>query len=298
MPRMTTKKGYTIIELTLACAFLGALLITIALLISHIVSTYQKGMSLKAVNTIGEDLIDDFSRSIAASPSTDLGSLCSELSSEANQSACVSDTTSPGFKLMYQQRYTNVRIKNASQNVNNVPTNGVFCTGRYSYIWNSGYILDDTVYTKPNGSTLADQRATLTLGSGSNQKVYTDFHLLRVEDTEREACTSGIQSGSYAAPGNRYALASASANVTEMLMRSEDNLALYDFTAFVPAYNSTTRHAFYSATFILATVRGGVNIMASGDFCTDQPDSLNTDFAYCAMNKFNFAVRATGENLK
>ncbi len=299
MTRVThSKKGFTIVELSIACAFLGVLLITIAMLVTHIISIYQKGMSLKAVNTVGEDLINDFTRSISASSSTSLGSLCTKLNTAGNQNSCYNDSIYPGYKLMYQQRYTDVRIVNSKENVNNVPTNGVFCTGKYSYVWNSGYILDDSVYTKTDGSSLADQRATLTLGSGTNRRVYEDFRLLRVEDTEREACVSGITSGSYAAPGKNYAISNINAEATEMLKRSEDNLALYDFTAFPPTYHAATRHAFYSATFILATIRGGVNITATGDFCTEQSNDLSTDFAYCAMNKFNFAVRATGENLE
>lgn len=297
----STKPGFTIAELALACAFLGMLLITIAILVTHIISIYQKGLSLKAVNTVGEDLIDDFSRSIAASPSTNLRDLCFNLSSTSNQTACTNDS---GYGLMSQQRTTNVRIVSNQTDLDNVPASGAFCTGRYSYLYNSGYILSDeiglngAVYTKPNGTSLNDQRATLTVGTGTTAKVYSDFRLLRIEDTEREICTSGITSGSYTAIGKDYRLSSPDAEITEMLERSEDNLALYDFTAFRPAYHDTTKHAFYSATFILATIRGGVNILASGDFCTENPDDLDTDFAYCAMNKFNFAVRATGENLE
>jgi hypothetical protein len=53
----------------------------------------------------------------------------------------------------------------------------------------------------------------------------------------------------------------------------------------------------------LATYRGGVNIKSNGDFCEGSDDengyrdseiTLN-DFDYCAVNKFNFSSRATGE---
>ena len=59
--------------------------------------------------------------------------------------------------------------------------------------------------------------------------------------------------------------------------------------------------------FILATYRGGVNIKSNGDFCegsdskdgtrdsTDSDEMTLNDFDYCAVNKFNFSARATGE---
>ena len=81
---------------------------------------------------------------------------------------------------------------------------------------------------------------------------------------------------------------------------SAGNLALYDFKVFPPVRNESTKHIFYSATFILATLRGGVDIMASENYCTDRSlaGTLVTDFNYCAINKFNFSMRATGETKK
>ena len=64
--------------------------------------------------------------------------------------------------------------------------------------------------------------------------------------------------------------------------------------------NETTKQIFFSGTFILATIRGGVNIQSNGDFCTGDKevdgDEFNlNNFDYCAVNKFNFSARATGE---
>ena len=297
-----TERGFTIVELTLACAFIGVLLTTIALLTNHIISIYQKGLSLKAVNTVGEDLIDDITRDIAGSPIVPLSgnSLCYTYLSGGLQNSCISSGDN-GFKLIFQKRTTSARIVKGNTNLPSVPSGGAFCTGHYSYLWNSGYVLDDTVYTRPNGSSLSGERAVLTLGSGDNRREIRDFHLLRVHDTSREVCKSAINNAtSYITPGKDYTVSNVNAEVSELLGPSEDNLAFYDFNMFSPisSYHATTGHAFYSGTFILATVRGGVNIMASGNYCTETPDFLNTDFAYCAMNKFNFATRATGEGIR
>jgi hypothetical protein len=95
---------------------------------------------------------------------------------------------------------------------------------------------------------------------------------------------------------NNYNITNGTPDVNyEMLDNSQNNLAIYDFTVFKPTIHKVTSAAFYSGTFILATLRGGIDINSTGEFCSDPPDNLDTDFAYCAINKFNFAMRAAGE---
>lgn len=286
--RRNLKSGFTIVELTLACAFLGVLLVTIALLANHIITIYQKGLSLKAVNSNGEDLIDEFLREIAASQSADLTGYCNYVPSSSLNN-CTADH---GYKLIYQQNYANATIVNSGNTVASAPTSGAFCTGRHSYVWNTGYALGGGVYTSP-----ASALATVEVGTGSTKTKYEGFRLLRFEDTDRKICISGLKNG-YNNQTNRFSTDNAAIEPVELLADSEDNLVLYDFTIFRPTYHTTTKHSFYSGTFILGTLRGGVNIMSAGNFCEERPDNLNTDFAYCAMNKFNFAMRATGEQIK
>ena len=291
------KSGFTIVELTLACAFLGVLLMVIAFLTNHIISIYQKGLSLKSVNSVGEDLIDEFSREIAASQPVDYKSSCEKLSN--NKDKCKQEK---GYKLVYQQRSGGAKIKNSGTTINSVPYYGALCTGRYSYIWNTGYALGGGIYD-PSSS---DATATLEVGNASTGlKQYKNFRLLRVEDTEREICFSSLGGNYNNEINNRFSIKDPSVKITKILadfdnndIYSEDNLVFYDFTIFRPAYHATTKQSFYSGTFILGTLRGGVNITAAGNFCEERPDNLNTDFAYCAMNKFNFAIRATGEKLR
>ena len=94
-----------------------------------------------------------------------------------------------------------------------------------------------------------------------------------------------------------YTLSSSPETNEELLDNSENNLALYDMSVFAPAVHKLTSSAYYSGTFILATLRGGININSTGEYCSDPPDNLNTDFAYCAINKFNFAMQANGEKM-
>ena len=121
---------------------------------------------------------------------------------------------------------------------------------------------------------------------------------MRVSDFRRELCLEHLDPNKYAYDDDStYDLLNAPQVHEELLENSENNLAIYDFTIFAPTVHGLTSSGFYSGTFILATLRGGININSTGEFCSDPPDGLKTDFAYCAINKFNFSMRAVGEKL-
>ena len=283
------KKGFTLIELSFALIFISIILITIAWLTIHITSTYQKGLAMKAVNASAKEIIDDFSRAIATSPAQPVDSICAEKYTESSDSfsgyqRCINDNAR---KFIYQQRYGRVKIKtkvHPEGEMKVVPTNGVFCTGRYSYIWNTAYVLN----TEDYGPIPAEYKAKF------NYATNPDFRLLKVSDFDKELCSQNLDS-SYVYKGSNYTLSSSPEVNIDLLDASENNLALYDMTIFSPTVHTVTSSALFSGTFILATLRGGVDITATGDFCTDPPDNLDTDFAYCSINKFNFTMRAAGE---
>jgi hypothetical protein len=285
---MSTKKtGFTIIELLLAMTFLALLLIGITLLIIRITAIYQKGLTVRAINTTGRVLIDDFTRTVSGSPIVNVS-----FAEDENAAGKVKD-------------YFFENLNEAG-----VQMSGGFCTGAFSYIWNTAYaIKDDNRLISYNGSS--------------------DFRLIKVPDPERQICAQhmsltlpvsdlktisfpcpDIGSTSYQIPikvDGRYVGQPLDEQTTflppsgwcdqptELLANSNDGLTLYNFRVFPASSNQITGHIFYTATFILATLRGDVNIYAPGDYCQDIPDNLDTDFSYCAINKFNFAMRATGE---
>ena len=72
------------------------------------------------------------------------------------------------------------------------------------------------------------------------------------------------------------------------------DLAIYDLSATFSTSGVSINSAFYSVSFILGTVQGGINIKAAGNFC-NPPNGYDSSFDYCAINKFNFAAQATGE---
>ncbi|MBQ3309853.1 prepilin-type N-terminal cleavage/methylation domain-containing protein [Candidatus Saccharibacteria bacterium] len=293
MIKKTQKSGFTLIELSLSMVFLAILLLIMALITTQIIVIYQKGLAIKAVSSTGRELVDDISRAIAASPTKSTSAICSSsvITTDTARTNCENNDA---FLFIYQQHNGKARINN-NPNETVVPAHGAFCTGRYSYLWNTGYTLNENLY--PGGQ---NYRATLKYKIKNSagiveDRTVTDYRLLKIRDQERTVCATHVN-GNYSGKNDRtYNIGLVNYTPEELLTVSEDNLAIYDLKIFPPSQHFLSFHSFYSGTFILATIPGGVDITGSGDYCKNEPDGLNTDFAYCAINKFNFAMRATGE---
>lgn len=258
------RSGFTISEISLSMVFISFMLLSIAALVIYATTLYQKGLTLRAVNNTGLELVDEITRSLSGSFNSVSGNY-------------------------YYQRKGNVYLPNSSNEQLNVPIWGVFCTGTYSYAWNTGYVLGNETYARTSGgATFRDvDRLTLTTADGT----YQGFRLLRVNDSNRAVCASVSDSS-----GNSIT-ATGVTNTRELFSSSsEHQLALYDFHVFTPVYHSLTGHTYYSGSFVIGTIKGSVDITTTSDVCKEASDNLNTDFTYCAINKFNFAVRATGAN--
>lgn len=283
------RKGFTMIELMLAMGFLATLLITIALLVNMIAGIYQKGLSLRAVNATGRQLVDELSRVVGGSPiSSGINPV------DLNGNGILNDDDIAASLRTYF-------VSNTETPMGGDQLNGAFCTGSYSYIWNTrpSYILwrddDDAslVLQLRYEADPDDQPGVLT----------TEVHkMARVRDVNRSVCST--IAGDPADPGGNPPITSGPITVSgkpiSLISDDEADLVLYDFTVFPATQHTITKQTFYSATFILGTVRGGININSNGNYCNenDSPllgaSGLLTDFNYCAVNKFNFAMRATG----
>jgi len=96
--------GFTLIELMLAMAFVGALLVAIAVTTIHIMGTYTKGLTVREVNQAGRTISEDIQRTIAASAPFDVS----------------------GANPMYITRDGGGRL----------------CSGAYTYAWNYGTTIE------------------------------------------------------------------------------------------------------------------------------------------------------------
>lgn len=310
------KSGFTMVELSLAMAFIAVLLIIIAIVATSLVSVYQKGLSIKAVNGVGRNLIDEFTRAINTAPSVDTTSLCNSLATN-NVAGCVSDHAN---NYIYLEQRSGTNAVGRSEQYN-----GVFCTGYYSYIWNTraGFDSNHTVNL-------------VYLDDHGNVQTLHQPRLARITDKTYRLCSANVDTHYH----STYPTATSPANpngidinitqqahngsdilenridtpVTDFLRMFDTDLALYDLTIFPISQDSVTLRSFFSGTFVLATLRGSVDILADGDYCdpngfrtvnpidgtvetSSSQNSLGSEFNYCAINKFNFAARTAGSGV-
>lgn len=275
------KKGFTIIEITLAMTFLAILMVSIATLIMRITNIYQKGLAMRAINATGTEIIEDITRTVgAASYLVDIHSQDAELGGNGVMEY------DNNYKLV-EKYYYDYTVYNESHNGKNfnVQYFGVLCTGDYSYIWNTARALDPD-FTAKNFITVNGEKVKM----------------VRVYDREQAQCNKD-KNGSVANLAKRNHLPVAinvpEDNVVELINNDEMDLALYEFNITPATQSAITRQSFISANFILATRQGGININANGDFCRGEDNEFKdeyegTMFNYCAVNKFSFSARTGG----
>lgn len=288
------KKGFTLIELSLSIAFIAILSLSIVLIILNTVASYRRGMTLSNINTTGMALVDDMRSAVQNSSSRSIERDCDLVygGSGTNATDCKNNG---GLNFVFVEK--SAYVKKGDKNIY-VPVYGAFCSGDYSYIWNSGYFFAEN--TTVEGVTMA----TVKYNTPNGPETKSGFRLIKIRDDSRGVCVSSFRSnyqysfqssfnGNFDISGSEYSM------ITEepvyLLDNKSSDLALYDLDAMAPAENATHDDLFYSVSFILGTARGGADITASGKSCSAPNDYKEEAFSYCAINKFNFAVQANGE---
>ena len=311
----TVKTGFTMIELSLSLVFVGILSIMLVLIISDTVASYRRGVTLNRINTVGMDLVDDMRSAVQNSSAGSLNEECvrrySTLDDTAAKNKCSDDN---GYSFVAMVRKGSLTLKDGTQ-LANIPLYGAFCTGDYSYIWNSGYY-DPLTGAKDISASSATFKYSYTEDNTTKQKTISDlFRILKIKDESRAVCTSRAigrnnngrptymkgdevwgESISDAATFDISGSTPLDEEPVDLVMIDSDNdLAVYDLSVARPAESATRENLFYSASFILGTIEGGVNITSNGKSCAVPTDYENELFDYCAINNFNFAVQANGE---
>lgn len=331
MEKRACLRGFTLIELALSLIFISILSITVVLLIQNTAASYRRGVILGEVNTVGMDLIDDFRISLQNASSESMDKICEEkydrIDDEKSREDCKKDH---GYSFILVTKRAEVEVEGKPYGT--MPVFGAFCTGMYTYIWNSGYFEDagnddfDSSRKIDERKVLGDvKKATLSKfgnnSTDSRELVAKDFRLLKVYDGERTVCVnamadqdtdvstgkkfpnyklhkdyenSKIKSEFYISNSMYERANSLDDGYIELLKSSNVNdLVLYDLFISKPAISVSRGNAFYAASFILGTRRGGIDIKDSRN-CRP-PSNEFTEFEYCAINKFNFAVQAGGK---
>ena len=305
------KRGFTMVELSLAIALIGVLSIIVLLMIRNAVSAYHKGMVLNQINTVGMGVVDDMRSALQSSPGRfSAASDCASVYNSADKASALNACTSSGASSFITIEKRGTVTMASGTKIQSAPLYGAFCTGSYSYIWNSGYYFNSTEYTN-----VSDGMASFTYKDvNGNTATKNQFKLLKVADDNRAVCkmAAGAVNGNYSStPINAINLSCSGIDkpptdicgaidaetIETNLIEPNSGLALYDLAATRPAESTGTNNLFYNVSFILGTVQGGVNVMGGGNYCAAPEDYSNAaveNFDYCAINKFNFAAQATG----
>lgn len=102
-------KGFTLVELMLAMAFIGGLLIIIAMTTIQIMGTYARGLTIREVNQAGRTISEDIQSVVTSAAPFVIDPIKEGETSDTSDS-------------MYVQRQGGGRL----------------CTGSYTYAWNYG----------------------------------------------------------------------------------------------------------------------------------------------------------------
>ncbi|MDR1032728.1 MAG: hypothetical protein LBL84_01805 [Candidatus Nomurabacteria bacterium] len=268
------KTGFTVIELSLSMVFISFLLIAVVVLTILMTDIYTKGNTIKNVTSVGRSLTSDFKKVIGASPAP-AGLRQYYRPGESGYSASnPMALRSDRIVFLVQESKTVSGVKKYQS--------GRFCTGSYSYLWNTGYQIKQYEESSATAGNVIkyDGKAV---------------RLLKISDSGREYCSDAKKSkfdlrssaGADPDPGG-----------IDLIGSTEANLAIYQFSANVTADDSAGGQALYAISFVLGTMSNTAK--GSGDGSIDSamtctpPGGDKSEFNYCAINKFDIVVRATG----
>ena len=254
---LKSKNGFTLVELSLSMVFIAVLSVIIVLVINGTVSSYRRGITLNLLNTVGSELVSDITTAVQESPID--GELCHNNNDDDGSCRYASRTN-----------YAKVEGKR-------IPVSGAFCTGKYSYVWNSGYYFDDNYQIEGEKMRVVDK---------DGREVLSEFKLAKILDTERNACLPNTDDT------NEIKISGEEADAEDVLDENNSGVAVYNFEV-NPPVDGGGGGQLYLISLTLGTAQSGMNINVTGGECA-APAESNSNPDYCAINTFRFAALANG----
>jgi prepilin-type N-terminal cleavage/methylation domain-containing protein len=255
MNRVAKQKGFTLIELVLAMAFVAALFLAIAMTVIQIANIYNRGLTLKEVNQAGRSISSELQRSISSGASF---------------------TIDPSVGDDY------VHIKVISYYIPQT-FGGRLCVGKYSYIWNYGADLANY----PNISKDSNLNVYF-------DKEKTPIRFVKVFDPTSNYCAN-IADGSATGGKYITSHTTDSYDAIEMLNIGEHGLVIQSFKVLstVSSKDAKTGQQLYSIEFVVGTNNQDALDFTSGpEISCKSPEKTGSDPLYCAVNRFNITARS------
>ena len=256
------KTGFTLVELSISLVFVSVLLLAIVFVINNTVMAYRRGNTLGQINTIGMDLVDDLRMAVQDSSAKTLTGICFEVfegeRGEERERAKCEDDGAYNFVSVTKYEY----VTNSGGGVmTQLPIYGVFCSGTYSYIWNSGYFESEgATFAQKSSGTWLQFKYKNKDGAVVQEGVDKPIRLMKVLDPTRSVCLAAVYKDysddseylQYTTRGASTDLFSTNViNITKIadsqltedpvyLMASggENNLAIYDLMVSRPALST------------------------------------------------------------
>ena len=265
MAKNTNKRAFTLVELMLAVAFLGTLLLSIAMLTMQLINIYTKGATMRAVNSTGSAIMRDIRTTITSSESR-----------PAN------------LDVSRDEYFYRDNKDNASES-----KYGAFCTGSYTYIWN---YRDAMIQYRSNPEDVDGGYLKLKVGEGNSRP----YALARVKDSgcQKFKVISEGTNKEVDSVNNPYTILLDGEKSGE-----GTDLALYDFSVITATRSTLNNKGLYDISFVLGTMTGNIDVSSSNNYCKNNsdadPDSAESDYedvamSFCSVNRFEFVVRQSG----
>lgn len=291
------QRGFTLVELMLAVAFIGGLLVVVALVTMQVMSLYNRGLTIKGVNEVSRTIVRDVQQSIS---STDY------------------------FRVQYVDKndpkkfHSATDLKTASENNVDYYANdagGRLCTGTYSYVWNTGEAFETahgTIFNPPRDEYGHSTARYQIQYMRSQDTPPEPIRFLKVRDIAKDLCRVATDaSPSDVIDAGRFVNTKINKeNFTNVFGSGNEELVLYHFrimTPLTPMVDSTKERltavsTFYHISMIIGTQHGdegddGLDadstsgILTSNKVCKPPAEAKVNQSEYCAINKIEFVAR-------
>ena len=304
------------------------------LLIQNVTASYRRGLILNQINTVGMDLVDDLRFSIQNATSGSIVRMCelyynTDATSDSKR-ACKEDN---GNSFVSVVKKADVIVGGKTIGTE-MPVYGAFCTGTYTFIWNSGYLLEQPEYAEPGNPLWREVKDgtgnvnAVVLSRSDAADPLTDtlypksgeskLRLLRVYDTERTVCVNAMKAQDASPENDQYVKSGDyeqskipeaflinpamikldgsrdKSDMVELLNKSGDSDLVLYDLYVAEPAFSETRNNFFFAVSFILGTRRGGINITEAGNSCKPPSDEFSELDYCAINKFNFAVQAGG----
>ena len=286
MHQTNNRQGFTIIELMLSTVFIGSLLLVITLVVMQATSLYNTGLTIKEVNAVSRVVVRDMQQTIMNSDVFALRYYDDTATNPVTKMASRFSEIQPGTRSDY---YTN----NAG---------GRFCTGTYSYAWNTGRALK--AYNGDRGLSEFEGSPIQFIKTASGQDDPIKF--IKIRDTQKNLCRAALvdSTGAETRPDRYLPSGDSGAQYQNVFGAGNNNLVLYKISIDAPGDQGVlggvigmpnvdikATAPYYTISLVVGT-QSGDEIITTNETCSPPAEATVNESEYCAINKIDFVARS------